>query len=155
MSDQLKHIEIKPKKGFSNVLFGFSMSEVEKHLGAADEIDQTEEEEGTKTTIWHYWKKGYSLFFNSESNDIFTCIEIENKEAVLWGEKVFELTEEQLIQLFTRMGYRSCETELYEWGEKRISFDDALVDCYFEEDKLAVVNYGIYIDDNKVLILPN
>lgn len=150
-----EEIEIKPKVGLGNLHFGASMKDVEKYFGKAEEIEILEEEDGHNTSIWHYWQKGYSLFFNAEHNNIFSCVEIDNVDSRLWGEKVFELSENELKALFKKHGHTDIETEDQEWGERRISFDSLLVDCYFENNKLISINYGVYIDNNRVLILPN
>jgi hypothetical protein len=151
----LEVIEIKPKLGLSSLHFGASMQEAEKYLGKAEEVEVLEEEDGFNTSVWHYWQKGYSLFFNAEHNNVFSCVEIDNQDSKLWGVKVFELDEKGLKELFKENGHTNIETEDQEWGETRVSFDDLLVDCYFENGKLISINYGIYIDNNRVLILPN
>lgn len=148
-------IEIKPRIGLGDLHFGATMEEAERYLGKAEDVELLDEEEGYTTSVWHYWEKGYSLFFNAEHNNVFSCVEIDNSDSILWGEKVFNLNEDELKELFKKNGYTNIETEQQEWGEKRISFDDLLVDCYFENGRLTSINYGIYIDSNRVLILPN
>lgn len=148
-------LEIKPKIGLGKLSFGATQKEAEAYLGKAEEIEELDEGDGNNVCIWHYWKQGYSLFFNSEHDHVFTCAEIDNTEATLWGEKVFGFSENQLIDLFNKNGVMSVETEDQEWGERRVSFNDLLVDCYFENNKLTSINYGIFIDENRVLILPN
>ncbi len=151
----LQDIEIKPKVGLSNLHFGASMKDAEKFLGKPEEVELLDEEDGFSTSVWHYWQKGYSLFFNAEHNNVFSCVEIDNQDSKLWGTKVFELSENELQELFKKNGHTNIEREDQEWGETRVSFDDLLVDCYFENGRLVSINYGIYIDNNRVLILPN
>ncbi|MCE3278396.1 MAG: hypothetical protein K0S44_587 [Bacteroidetes bacterium] len=59
------------------------------------------------------------------------------------------------IDLFKSQNYTLYETEVHEWGEKRLSFDDANIDFYFERDKLTSINYGKPLNDQPILILPN
>jgi hypothetical protein len=73
---------------------------------------------------------------------------------LLWGVKVFDLTEPELKVFFTHKGYKEMEVEDHDWGERRISFDDALIDFYFEGGKMISINYGISLGD-EVLILAN
>ncbi len=73
---------------------------------------------------------------------------------ILWGHKIFELNEKQIIDLFKSKGISDFETELHEWGEKRLSFDEANIDFYFEKSKLCSINYG-KSEMDLPLILPN
>jgi hypothetical protein len=73
----------------------------------------------------------------------------------LWGQKIFDLKEKQIIELFKANGITKHESEQHEWGEKRISFDEANIDFYFEKNKLVSINYGKSTLDQTILILPN
>jgi len=148
-------IKIRPKEGLGNLLFGASMKDAEKILGAAEEVEELEGEDNCPTTVWHYWQQGVSIFFDKNNNNIFTCAEVGNEEAVLWGRPVFELEEKEIVELFKSRNFRQIETEVHEWGEKRVSFDDALIDFYFENNKLISINYGGYSEDHKIVIFPN
>lgn len=151
----LDTIEIKPKEGLSKLKFYITMNDVSKHLGEAEEIESIDEGENNKTVIWHYWDKGISLFFDVNHNNIFTCAEVDNEQATLWGNKIFEYNEEQVIQLCKSKGFKEIDMEQDVSGEKRVSFDDALIDFYFENDTLISINYGVLIDDDKAVFLPN
>jgi hypothetical protein len=156
MEDTL--LEILPHEGLNTLLFGTSREDAEDHFGMAEETESIESGDGDyKTEVWHYWNRGFSLFFDENVGYKFTCAEIDNREALLWGEKLFTLSEEEIVALFRNKGFREMDSELHEWGEKRISFDDALVDLYFENNRLVSVNYGILTNtgDNKIVIFPN
>jgi len=73
----------------------------------------------------------------------------------LFGEKIFGLDEEGITKLFEKNGYQLTETEDHEWGEKRVSFDDALIDLYFENGELASVNFGLFPDESSFFYFPN
>ena len=148
-------LEIKPCIGLSNVPFGASMSEVELILGQAEEIELLDDLEDCNSTVWHYWEQGFSLFFDENNRQIFGCVEIDNKEAILWGKKIFEMSEKEIIELFKNKNFPQYETEVHEWGEKRLSFDAANIDFYFEKNKLISINYGKPLNDPHILILPN
>ena len=111
-------MEIKPGIGISILIFGKSMADAEKVFGKAEEIVLMDDIEGFQSTVWHFWKKGFSLFFDEQKNQQFYFVEINNPETELWGQKIFDLTEKQLIELFKAKGIKLSETEKHEWGEK-------------------------------------
>ena len=148
-------LEIKPGIGLSNLLFGATMAEVEKALGKAEETEELDDIDDSRSTVWHYWEQGFSLFFDENKHRLFGCVEIDNEDCILWGQRIFSMTEKQIIELFKSRNYTQYETEVHEWGEKRLSFDDANIDFYFEKNRLSSVNYGRPMNDSHMLILPN
>lgn len=151
-------LEIKPKEGINDLLFGKTRAEAQVLFGKPDETEKIESGVAEyKTEVWHYWSKGFSLFFDENVEYKFTCAEIDNRNATIWEMPVFLLSEKEIIDLFLSKGYRDMDSEVHEWGEKRVSFDDALVDLYFENNRLISVNYGILSDtnDSKMIIFPN
>jgi TRAP-type C4-dicarboxylate transport system substrate-binding protein len=147
-------LEIKPVVGLSALPFGASMKEAEELFGKAEESELLDDIEEYQSTVWHYWDKGFSLFFDESDQQLFCCVEIDNKEVTLWGKRIFDMQEDQIIELFKSRGITEHETELHEWGEKRLSFDQANIDFYFERNKLSSINYGKSVVDLP-LIFPN
>jgi hypothetical protein len=147
-------LEIKPLIGLYDLSFGASMTEAEKVFGKAEETEFLDDIEEFRSTVWHYWENGFSLFFDENRDQLFCCVEIDNKEVTLWGREIFSLNEKQIIDLFKDKGIVSFETEQHEWGEKRLSFDEANIDFYFEKNKLSSINYG-KSEMDLPLILPN
>jgi hypothetical protein len=147
-------LEIKPLTGLSELLFGSTMSDAEKALGKAEETEFLDDIEEFRSTVWHYWENGFSLFFDENNSQLFCCVEIDNEDVRLWGKKIFDLNEKQIIELFKSKGIITFETEQHEWGEKRLSFDEANIDFYFEKNKLSSINYG-KSEMDLPLILPN
>ncbi len=149
-----QHFEIKPVLGLSYLLFGASMSDAEKLFGKAEESEFLDDIEDCQSTVWHYWELGFSLFFDEKDDQIFCCVEIDNENVVLWGQKIFDFSEKQIVDLFKSKGISEFETEIHEWGEKRLSFDEVNIDFYFEKNKLSSINYG-KSEMDLPLILPN
>jgi hypothetical protein len=147
--------EIKPCYGLSNLPFGSAMDEIEKVLGKPDETEVLDDIDDCQSVVWHYWEQGFSLFFDENNNQLFGCVEIDNEETLLWGKKIFKMSEKEIIELFKSKSYSLYETEVHEWGEKRLSFDSANIDFYFEKNKLTSINYGKSLIDPHLLILPN
>jgi hypothetical protein len=148
------YLEIKPLLGLSDLLFGSSMTDAEKVFGKADESEFLEDIEEFQSTVWHYWDRGFSLFFDENQKQLFCCVEIDNRDVLLWGHKIFEMNEKQIVELFKSKGITVFETEVHEWGEKRLSFDETNIDFYFEKNKLSSINYG-KSEMDLPLILPN
>jgi hypothetical protein len=148
------YLEIKPVLGLSDLLFGSTMADAEKVFGKAEESEFLEDIEEFQSTVWHYFARGFSLFFDENKSQIFCCVEIDNPGVLLWGNKIFDMNEKQIIELFKSKGINVFETEVHEWGEKRLTFDDTNIDFYFEKNKLSSINYGMSEMDLP-LIFPN
>ncbi|MCE9540233.1 MAG: hypothetical protein K8R85_13600 [Bacteroidetes bacterium] len=148
-------LEIIPSIGLSSLLFGSSMADAEKIFGETEEVQLIDELENFKTTVWHYWEIGFTLFFDEQNDQLFNCVEIDNSETQLWGIAIFELKEKQIIELFKSKGILLYETEQHDWGEKRLSFDEANIDFYFKQNKLISINYCKPINNPLSLILQN
>lgn len=134
--------EILINEGFENVRFGQTMEEVRTALGEPEEIEMHDEDEETDVVIWHYWDRGYSLFFEQEAGFHLSCAEISSTETTLWGNKIFTLNKDEIKAVFTEKGYKEIENEVHEWGEERLSVIDAMADFYFEGNKLISINFG-------------
>jgi hypothetical protein len=147
--------EIKPGVGLSNLHFGATMAEAQAAFGEPEETELLDDIDDCQATVWHYWDQGFTLFFDKHQNQFFNCAEIDHPETLLWGQKIFTFTEKQIIELFKSKGFLQYETEQQDWGEKRLSFDAANIDFYFEKNKLSSVNYGNPGNNPSILILPN
>jgi len=82
---------------------------------------------------------------------VVACFETENEEATLYGEKVFELDKEEIIDLMKTNGFKELEEET-EDGELRVSFEDGMIDFFFEDDMLMAVSWGILVDEQGDII---
>lgn len=72
---------------------------------------------------------------------------MDNPEISLFGEKVFELSENEIIDLMKKNGYNDIDTDIEENGEKRLSFEDGMIDFFFDDDSLLAVNWGVLVND--------
>lgn len=136
--------EIQLKKGLNQLTFGATTSEANDRFGEPSEIEVLEKdtEDDPDTELWYYDDQSFSLFFEGDPDMVLTSIEINNQEATLFGKRIFELTEDQIIALMKDNGFSEMYTEDEEWGEKLLSFEDALIDFYFEDEKLVTVNWS-------------
>lgn len=116
------------------------MADAEKIFGTSEKIQMIDDNEEFQTTMWHYWSNGFTLFFGEPNNQLFNCVEINNIEAQLWKNSIFDMNEKKIIDLFKSKGILQYETEHHDWGEKRLSFDDSHLDFYFEKNKLISIH---------------
>lgn len=129
-------------------MFGATTEEAKKIFGEASEIEVLEKDtkDEPDTELWYYDEDSFSLFFESDPDLALTSIEINNIGAQLFGKNIFEMDEDGIIELMKENGFSEMYTEDEEWGEKLISFEDALIDFYFEEGKLVTVNWSVDLD---------
>jgi len=88
------------------------------------------------------------VFFEGKNNHVLSCFETDNEETTLFGKKVFSMTEQEIIELMKEEGLTQIDTEEEEWGEKRVSFDEGLIDFYFQDGKLVTVNWGVFVNED-------
>ncbi len=141
-------LEIIPKIGLGELKFGHTIEEIIALVGEAEEVEDIQEEE-FNTVIMSYWEQGFSVFVEGTGAEksIASCFETDHPEAVLFGKKVFELKESEIIELMKSHGFTEIETETEENNEYRLSFEDGLIDFFFEEGELTAVNWGVMVND--------
>lgn len=133
-------------KSFASLSFGASDEDALKLFGPAEEKEEMDSIDGSKSAVWHYWTKGFSLFFDGPKMNRFCCAEIDSSvDLKMWDIAIFSLNEPQLKQLFVQNGFKELDEERHEWGEKRITFDDAMADFYFENGIMVSVNFSTMI----------
>jgi hypothetical protein len=143
-------------KGFCTLNFGVSAVDAELVFGKPEEIQVLDDSIlETSCTVYHYWDSGFSLFFDNKNAMKFGSVEVDNEETLLFGKVLFSLNEQQLIDLMKEHNYTLTDTEKQDWGEKRLSFDEAGLDCYYENGKMSSVNFGVIDELNTFEFLPN
>jgi hypothetical protein len=148
--------EIKLLTGFCALPFGANKENAVLMFGEPEEIQNlTDDILDNSSLVYHYWDNGFSLFFDTNKNQVFCSVEIDNKDAVLFDTKVFTLREKEIVALMKQNGFALSDSEMHQWGEKRVSFDGAGLDCYFENNKLVSVNFGILEADTNFYYFPN
>ncbi len=145
---------IKPKEGIGDLKFGTPLEEVIKKVGEADEVEDFNDEDCFNTKLLSYTEDEVDLFFEGSNNFVFSAISIDNREATLYGKKVFELSEKEIVNLMKQNGYNLSDTTVdEEFCEKCLSFEEAYFDFYFNNDnELISLNFGVLVsDDGKIL----
>jgi hypothetical protein len=141
-------MEIKIKVGFGDIKFGMSPEEIFSILGEPQEVENLEIDDDNTTIITHYFDKEFSLFFANSRKPHLECIESSNRNTSVFGKQIFLLNECEIIELFKSNGFDNIETETEVWGEKRLTFEDAMIDFYFDEKQLSVISWGVLINEN-------
>ena len=142
----LKSLEIKPKIGFGEIEFGEYLDNIVSLLGEAEEIDSIEEDEEMNMLILHYWELGFSVIFEGAAKQIVSGFETDHPDATMFEKKVIGMSEQAIVKLMQENGLGEYETEMEE-VDKRISFDDEMLDFFFRDDKLVYVNWGVYVNE--------
>lgn len=110
-------------------------------------IESIEDDDEFNTTILNYWETGVSVFFEGIEKSVLSCFETDIPESTLFGQIVFDLNEKEITALMEKEGFEIAETEEDKSGERRISYDDALIDFFFHEGGLVAVNWGVLVND--------
>lgn len=143
-------LDIKPKIGFGEINFGFTIEEVVAILGEAEDIEDIQEDEDFNTVIMNYWDLGFSVFVEGRGAEksIVSCFETDNPDTVLFGIKIFKLKEKEVIELMKSNGFTDIDTETEENGEYRLSLEDGMIDFFFEKGEMIAVNWGVLVNEH-------
>jgi hypothetical protein len=152
----IENPEIKLLQGFCTLPFGTNIDGALRLFGEPEEKQELKDEIlGNSSLVYHYWDQGFSLFFDANQSNIFSSVELDNADTLLFGVKIFTLQEKQLIELLKKNDFMATDTEVHTWGEKRVSFDKAGLDCYFKNNKLVSVNFGVLQSGGDFIYFPN
>ncbi len=150
------NVEIKPLKGFGSIKFGASRKEVEDLLGTPQETETIDvEDEIHEVEVWNYLEQGHAIYFEKDLDNVCTNFETDNEQSMLFGEKVFELTEEAIVSLMKKNSYETYEVEDDDEMEERIVFfDDAHMQFVFDDKQLILVSWAVATDEQGNIIWP-
>lgn len=149
----MKDFNIKPLKGYGEIPFGMTLDETVKILNMPDFYEELNdmEETGNRSIYYEYEELQTNIYFEGITKSVVACFETENEEATLYGEKVFELEKDEIVDLMKGNGFKEMEEEV-EDGELRVSFEDAMMDFFFDEEGLTAVSWGVLVDDQGNII---
>lgn len=144
---------IKPLQGYGNIPFGMTLDETVKILNMPDFYEELSdmEETGNRSIYYEYDSLDTNIYFEGVTKSVVACFETENEEAMLYEKKVFGLKKNEIIDLMKANGFKEIEEET-EDGELRVSFEDAMMDFFFDGDSLSAVSWGVLVDDQGNII---
>jgi hypothetical protein len=140
-------LEITPKTGFGEIKFGDSSEKIITLLGQPEDVENIEDVDGFNTVVLYYYELGITIFLEGREKSVVACIETENPDAVMFGKTIFDMTENDIIALMKEKGYEVAEMEMETTGERRVSYDDAMIDFFFLDGDLIVVNWGVLVNE--------
>ena len=135
------NLEILIKQGIGDVRFGMTMAEAEKILGQPTDTENIDDAMGEQITVIHYDDQELSLFFEG-ADKLLNCIDISNEDVTLFGEKIFDKNEREIVSLLVANKYYEQDIENEAWGERRVSFADGNIDLFFVDTELSSVSIG-------------
>jgi hypothetical protein len=142
-----------PLKGYGEIPFGMTLDDAVKKLGMPDFYEELSdmEETGNRSIYYEYDELETNIYFEGVTKSVVACFETENEAATLYGKQVFELNKDEVVKLMKDNGFKELEEEV-EDGELRVSFEDAMVDFFFEGDKISAVSWGVLVDEQGDII---
>lgn len=150
---KLSSFKIKPNEGYGNILFGEKLEDFIARFGEPEDLENFEDDEDLITTVLHYWQLGISFFFMGLSTLKLAGIETDIPKTKLFGKKIIGLTEKEFIAFMKENGLDSCESET-EFEDRRLSYDLGMMDFFFRDDKLVYMNFGVMMDDQGNIEIP-
>ena len=149
----MKDFTIVPLKGYGEIPFGMTLDETVKLLGMPDFYEELSdmEETGNRSVFYEYEKLETNIYFEGITKSVVACFETENEAATIYGKKVFDLKKDEVVKLMKDNGFKELEEET-EDGELRVSFEDAMIDFFFENDKMNAVSWGVLVDEQGDII---
>ena len=118
----MKDFTIMPLKGYGEIPFGMTLDDAVKKLGMPDFYEELSdmEETGNRSIYYEYDELETNIYFEGVTKSVVACFETENMEATLYGEPVFDLTKEEIIDLMKKQGFKELEEEKKPENESRL-----------------------------------
>ena len=149
----MKDFSIQPLKGYGEIPFGMTLDDTVKLLNMPDFYEELNdmEETGNRSIYYEYDDIQTNIYFEGITKSVVACFETENEAATLFGKKVFDLKKEDAVKLMKDNGFKDMEEET-EDGELRVSFEDAMMDFFFDGDVMTAVSWGVLVDEQGEII---
>ena len=149
----MKDFTIQPLKGYGKIPFGMTLDDTVKLLNMPDFYEELNdmEETGNRSIYYEYDDIQTNIYFEGITKSVVACFETENEAATLFGKKVFDLKKEDVVKLMKDNGFKDVEEET-EDGELRVSFEDAMMDFFFDGDVMTAVSWGVLVDEQGEII---
>ena len=138
-------IQIALKKGLGDIHFGCTPEVVRAILGEPEEAEELDNViDGTvESIVWNFPEEGLNFFFDAANGEpVLSTIESDNLETIMFNFKIFNISRDKLVDMMTENGYKDIDEDEETWGEHRITFEDAQIDFYFNDQELSLVSWS-------------
>ena len=148
-ASSIEENEIVLGTGIGPLRFGMSQDEVRALVGEPEEIEASDDEDEFEHQEWVYHEDDYlvSLYFDREDDFRLSCIETDNPHMRLFGQALVGQPLAGVQALLKQHGLAEPEIETMDGGEVRLSYEQSMIDLYFEDDELQFINFGVFIND--------
>lgn len=151
----MNNIVIEPLKGYGDIKFGMSIDEIVGIFGEPSNLEEMEPlAEGNKNVsiLYDYDDEDFSLYFEGVSSMVVASISTQNEEATLFGERIYEMNRNEIVEMMKQNGYKDFEIEEQD-GDTCIVYDELMLDFYFIDGELVDVLWGVIIDPQGNVII--
>lgn len=140
----MENFTIEPLKGYGDIAFEMTLEDVVKIIGKPDkqvEIEPVEDGDESHVVVLDYYNMDMSLYFEGNSVSRLYDIYSVNEKTTLYGAKIFDLNKDEIIELMSQNGHEKFIEDTDD-GDC-VTFEDANIDFYFDENELVEVFWGI------------
>ena len=141
----MENLIIEPLKGYGDIKFGMSIDEVVSVFGTPsnlEELDPIIEGNESSSILYDYDDLEVSICFEGTDKMLVSSISTINEDATLFGERIYDMNRNQIIELMKKNGYKEFDEEEQE-GDTCLIYDELMLDFYFNEGELIDVVWGI------------
>ena len=100
----MENLVIEPLKGYGDIKFGMSVEEIISIYGTPsnnEEMESLIEENDNYSVLYDYDDEGFSVCFEGVKT-IVASISTNHEDATLFGERVYEMNRNQIVDLMKR-----------------------------------------------------
>lgn len=141
----MENLIIEPLKGYGDIKFGMSIDEVVGVFGTPsnlEELDPIIEGNESSSILYDYDDLEVSICFEGTDKMLVSSISTISEDATLFGEKIYDMNRNQIIELMKKNGYKEFDEEEQE-GDTCLIYDELMLDFYFNEGELIDVVWGV------------
>ncbi len=149
-------------KGYGDIQFGMTRSEVKKILGEPTEVDEyaSSDESDDNTEAFHYDEIEVSISFDEVDDWKLSSIAVSDPEATLEGVKLIGASDKELLSKVEDLDLGEYEREDISSPESPdnevISFPESSINFWFENGAVTEIQFGpMWDEEEEDYIWPN
>jgi hypothetical protein len=154
----MENFEIIPGKGVGNILLGMTSAKIEEILGAPDDKEIFEYDDGETSCTYYYFDLDLDLTFESDDDDKLSFISVENEKFSLLNRIKIGQNKEEVIGHAKSLNF--CEPELEDLSsedspnQELLSYDLQNINFWFTDNRLDEIQFGPFWEDDETPIWP-